>query len=78
MCIRDRSSGPSRASIPANRDCALTLEPTNFKNMGDQIKNGRRGSLTENVIVKGKQGHDGYPEKTNNAIHNIYILIASL
>ena len=59
-------------------DCALTLEPTNFKTMGDQIKIGRRGSLTANVIVKGKQGHVGYPEKTNNAIHNMNKLIASL
>jgi len=59
-------------------DSALTLEPTNFDTMGNQIKIGRRGSLTVNVVAKGKQGHVGYPEKTDNAIHNLNKLMTSI
>ena len=59
-------------------DCALTLEPTNLTTMGDQIKVGRRGSLTAKVIANGKQGHVGYPDKVDNAIHNLNTLMTTL
>ena len=59
-------------------DCALTLEATNFGTMADQIKVGRRGSLTARVIAHGKQGHVGYPERVDNALHSMSRLMNAI
>ena len=59
-------------------DCALTLEPTNFGTMADQLKVGRRGSLTAKVIAHGKQGHVGYPERVDNALHSMSRLMNAI
>ena len=59
-------------------DCALTLEATNFGTMADQIKVGRRGSLTARVIAHGKQGHVGYPERVDNALHSMCRLMNAI
>ena len=37
--------------------------------LGDIVKNGRRGSLTGNLTVKGIQGHVAYPHLADNPIH---------
>ena len=37
--------------------------------MGDTIKIGRRGSFTGSLIVKGIQGHVGYPDLAENPIN---------
>ena len=37
--------------------------------LGDMIKNGRRGSLSGKLIVKGVQGHIAYPQLARNPIH---------
>ena len=50
-------------------DCCIVGEPTSVKTLGDTIKNGRRGSLTGKLVVKGIQGHVAYPEKVKNPIH---------
>lgn len=47
----------------------LLGEPTSVNNLGDTIKIGRRGSLTGNVEVQGKQGHIAYPHLCINPIH---------
>ncbi len=44
-------------------------EPTSNKKVGDMIKNGRRGSLSGNLVVKGIQGHIAYPHLVKNPIH---------
>lgn len=44
-------------------------EPTSAKCLGDTIKNGRRGSLSGKLIVKGVQGHVAYPQLARNPIH---------
>lgn len=44
-------------------------EPSSSQQVGDAIKNGRRGSLGAKLIVKGVQGHVAYPEKARNPIH---------
>ncbi|XKM12855.1 succinyl-diaminopimelate desuccinylase [Orbaceae bacterium ac157xtp] len=44
-------------------------EPSSLKIVGDQIKNGRRGSLTANLIVHGIQGHVAHPHLADNPIH---------
>ena len=50
-------------------DCCIVGEPTSVNKQGDMIKNGRRGSLSGKLIVKGIQGHVAYPEKVKNPIH---------
>lgn len=50
-------------------DYCIVGEPSSNKVFGDTIKNGRRGSLTGRLTIKGKQGHVAYPEKVRNPIH---------
>lgn len=50
-------------------DCCIVGEPTSVNKQGDMIKNGRRGSLSGKLVVKGIQGHVAYPEKVRNPIH---------
>lgn len=47
-------------------DYCLVGEPTSEKQIADTVKIGRRGSLTGQVTVKGKQGHVAYPHKAHN------------
>jgi succinyl-diaminopimelate desuccinylase len=44
-------------------------EPSSTNTVGDIIKNGRRGSISAEVDIKGKQGHVAYPEHVKNPIH---------
>jgi succinyl-diaminopimelate desuccinylase len=44
-------------------------EPSSTKQLGDVVKNGRRGSLTGDLLVKGIQGHVAYPHLALNPIH---------
>ncbi|MEI6894327.1 MAG: succinyl-diaminopimelate desuccinylase [Colwellia sp.] len=44
-------------------------EPSSTNTVGDVVKNGRRGSITAEVDIKGKQGHVAYPEHVRNPIH---------
>ena len=46
-------------------------EPTSNKVVGDMIKNGRRGSLSGTLTVKGVQGHIAYPHLVKNPIHMV-------
>ncbi|MBW8898874.1 MAG: succinyl-diaminopimelate desuccinylase [Massilia sp.] len=50
-------------------DYCLVGEPTSSHVLGDMIKNGRRGSLSGCLIVKGVQGHIAYPHLARNPIH---------
>lgn len=50
-------------------DYCIVGEPTSNKLVGDMIKNGRRGSLSGKLIVKGIQGHIAYPHLVKNPIH---------
>jgi len=52
-------------------DYAIVAEPTCETKFGDAIKIGRRGSINGVLILKGKQGHAAYPEKSINPIHQI-------
>lgn len=45
-------------------------EPSSSNFVGDIIKNGRRGSISAEVDIKGKQGHVAYPEHVTNPIHS--------
>ena len=46
-------------------------EPTSNKVVGDMIKNGRRGSLSGKLVIKGVQGHIAYPHLVKNPIHMV-------
>lgn len=50
-------------------DWCVLGEPSSVAKAGDQIKNGRRGSLTGRLRVQGVQGHVAYPHLANNPIH---------
>ncbi|MEY4765945.1 MAG: hypothetical protein RI907_2618 [Pseudomonadota bacterium] len=50
-------------------DACIVGEPTSVETLGDMIKNGRRGSLSGKLRVKGVQGHIAYPHLAKNPIH---------
>ena len=50
-------------------DYCVVGEPTSVTKLGDMIKNGRRGSLSGKLTVKGVQGHIAYPHLAKNPIH---------
>lgn len=52
-------------------DYCIVGEPTSNKVVGDMIKNGRRGSLSGALKVKGVQGHIAYPHLVKNPIHMV-------
>jgi len=52
-------------------DYCIVGEPTSNKLVGDMIKNGRRGSLSGKLLVKGIQGHIAYPHLIKNPIHMV-------
>ena len=59
-------------------DYCIVGEPTSNKQVGDMIKNGRRGSLSGKLIIKGVQGHIAYPHLVKNPIHLVSPAIAEL
>jgi succinyl-diaminopimelate desuccinylase len=50
-------------------DCCIVGEPTSVAALGDTIKNGRRGSLSGRLTVRGVQGHVAYPQLAKNPVH---------
>jgi succinyl-diaminopimelate desuccinylase len=50
-------------------DYCIVGEPTSLEKLGDMMKNGRRGSLSARLVVKGVQGHIAYPQLAKNPIH---------
>ncbi|BBN81371.1 succinyl-diaminopimelate desuccinylase [Pseudoalteromonas sp. A25] len=59
-------------------DMCLVGEPSSRSSLGDVVKNGRRGSLTGHLKVKGKQGHVAYPHLASNPIHKAAPALAQL
>lgn len=57
---------------------AIVGEPTSVNRCGDMIKNGRRGSLSGNLTIKGIQGHVAYPHLARNPIHQFAPALAEL
>ncbi|MFD1260189.1 succinyl-diaminopimelate desuccinylase [Entomomonas asaccharolytica] len=49
-------------------DWCIVGEPSSVNQLGDMVKNGRRGSLNGVLTVRGKQGHVAYPHKAKNPI----------
>jgi succinyl-diaminopimelate desuccinylase len=59
-------------------DFALVGEPTSVDRLGDTIKNGRRGSLSGQLRVRGIQGHVAYPHLARNPVHQLAPALAEL
>ena len=59
-------------------DYCIVGEPTAVDRTGDMIKNGRRGTLSGRLTVKGIQGHIAYPHLARNPIHDLAPALAEL
>jgi succinyl-diaminopimelate desuccinylase len=59
-------------------DYCIVGEPTSVARLGDTIKNGRRGTLSGKLRVKGVQGHIAYPLLAKNPIHLVAPILAEL
>jgi succinyl-diaminopimelate desuccinylase len=59
-------------------DYCIVGEPTSVDWLGDMLKNGRRGSLSGKLTVKGIQGHVAYPHLVKNPIHLLAPALAEL
>jgi succinyl-diaminopimelate desuccinylase len=59
-------------------DYCIVGEPTSLEHTGDMIKNGRRGTLSGKLTVKGMQGHIAYPHLAKNPIHLLAPALAEL
>ncbi|MDR0934008.1 MAG: succinyl-diaminopimelate desuccinylase, partial [Burkholderiaceae bacterium] len=65
----------ARGELP---DYCIVGEPSSMQRLGDIIKNGRRGSLSGKLTIKGIQGHIAYPNIARNPIHLALPALAEL
>ena len=59
-------------------DACIVGEPTSVLRLGDMVKNGRRGTLSGGLVVKGVQGHIAYPQLARNPLHDFAPALAEL
>jgi succinyl-diaminopimelate desuccinylase len=59
-------------------DYCVVGEPTSSQTLGDMVKNGRRGSMSGKLTVKGVQGHIAYPHLARNPVHLLAPALAEL
>ena len=59
-------------------DYCIVGEPTSVVRLGDTIKNGRRGTMSGKLTVKGLQGHIAYPHLARNPVHLFAPALADL
>ena len=59
-------------------DYCLLGEPSSVAVLGDMIKNGRRGSLSGHLTLRGTQAHIAYPHLGRNPIHMLAPALAEL
>ena len=59
-------------------DACVVGEPTSVQRLGDMVKNGRRGTLSGRLVVKGIQGHIAYPQLARNPLHSFAPALAEL
>ncbi|MGR4870199.1 succinyl-diaminopimelate desuccinylase [Variovorax sp. LARHSF232] len=59
-------------------DYCIVGEPTAVERTGDMIKNGRRGTMSGRLTVKGIQGHIAYPHLARNPVHSLAPALAEL
>ena len=59
-------------------DYCIVGEPSSVQKLGDTVKNGRRGSLSGELLLRGQQGHVAYPHLARNPIHLFAPALAEL
>ncbi|HSH84309.1 MAG TPA: succinyl-diaminopimelate desuccinylase [Guyparkeria sp.] len=59
-------------------DWCLVGEPSSRNRLGDEFKIGRRGSITANLVIQGRQGHVAYPHLADNPVHRAAPFLAEL
>lgn len=59
-------------------DYCIVGEPSSSKQLGDILKNGRRGSITANLYIQGVQGHVAYPHLADNPVHKSLAFLQEL
>lgn len=59
-------------------DYCLVGEPSSQSQLGDMVKNGRRGSMTANLTIIGTQGHVAYPHLADNPVHRATAFLQEL
>ena len=59
-------------------DYCIVGEPTSAHSVGDMVKNGRRGSMSGRLKVRGVQGHVAYPQLARNPVHQFAPVLATL
>lgn len=59
-------------------DWCIVGEPTSVNATGDMIKNGRRGTMSGKLTVRGIQGHIAYPHLARNPIHQLAPALSEL
>ena len=59
-------------------DWCVVGEPSSTSQLGDIIKNGRRGSINATLTIKGKQGHVAYPHLADNPMHKAFDVLKQL
>jgi succinyl-diaminopimelate desuccinylase len=59
-------------------DACIVGEPTSVQRLGDMVKNGRRGTLSGRLVVRGVQGHIAYPQLAKNPLHSFAPALAEL
>ncbi|MGC9422852.1 succinyl-diaminopimelate desuccinylase [Vibrio sp.] len=59
-------------------DMCIVGEPSSTLKVGDVVKNGRRGSITGDLKIKGVQGHVAYPHLAHNPVHHALPALAEL
>ncbi|MEH3089800.1 MAG: succinyl-diaminopimelate desuccinylase, partial [Microbacterium arborescens] len=69
---------PWLASRGEIADFFVVGEATNVESVGDTVKVGRRGSLNIDIEVRGVQGHVAYPDRVDNPLHRLALVLNDL
>ncbi|RZU98441.1 succinyl-diaminopimelate desuccinylase [Spiribacter vilamensis] len=73
-----RAIAPILAERLGTIDWCLVGEPSSRTTLGDTIRVGRRGSLSGEISVTGRQGHVAYPDQADNPVHRLAPILAAL
>ncbi|SEQ61055.1 succinyldiaminopimelate desuccinylase [Faunimonas pinastri] len=57
---------------------SIVGEPTSARELGDQVKVGRRGSYSLTLTVEGRQGHAAYPHLADNPVRGLTQILQAL
>ena len=73
-----RALAPTLSGHTGVIDWCLVGEPSSQESLGDVIRIGRRGSLSGDITLSGRQGHVAYPDLADNALHHLSDFLSAL